>query len=286
MGFLAPLMLIGVLALAVPIALHLIGRQRAKVVKFAALDFLLATKRRTARRFRLRERLLLLVRVIACAAIALALAKPYTSCERKGPRVTRGPQAAVLVIDDSFAAGYLLDGAPWLRRATDEARRILIQLGPEAEVAIVRAAEAADHPSELTRDHLRLRDELLALAPSARPADTTRALARAAQLLASSSHARRTIYLISLFARTGLRPDDAPWGDSGPALVPVDLRPDAMPNLAVTSLRVDADPGAGSRGMAFDAEVASFSDEPANVELSLAIGGRVVARGTLAVAPR
>lgn len=286
MGFLAPLMLIGVLGLAVPIAIHLIGRRRAKVVPFAALDFLLATKRRTARRFRLRERLLLLVRAVACAAIALALAKPYTSCARKGPRVTRGPQAAVLVIDDSFASGYLLDGSPWLRRATDEARRILTQLGPEAEVAIVRAAEAADHPSEMTRDHLRLRDQLLALAPSARPADTTRALARAAQLLASSSHARRTVYLISLLARTGLRADDPPWGADGPALVTVDLRPDAMPNLAVTSLRVDPDPGAGSRGMAFDAEIASFGDAPAGVELSLAIGDRVVARGTLAVGPR
>jgi hypothetical protein len=37
--------------------------------------------------------------------------------------------------------------------------------------------------------------------------------------------------------------------------------------------------------MAFDAEVASFSDAPANVELSLAIADRVVARGTLAVGP-
>jgi hypothetical protein len=279
-------MLIGVLGLAVPIALHLIGRQRAKIVRFAALDFLVATKRRTARRFRLRERLLLIVRAVACAAIAIALAKPYTSCARKGPRVARGPQAVALVIDDSFASGYLVGGAPWLRRATDEARRILIQLGPEAEVAIVRASEAADHPSELTRDHLRLRDQLLALEPSARPADTTRALARAAQLLASSSHQRRTVYLISLLARTGLRADDPPWGAEGPALVTVDLRPDAMPNLAVTSLRVDPDPGTGSRGMAFDAEVTSFGDAPANVELSLAIGDRVVARGTLAIGPR
>ena len=63
------------------------------MVKFAALEFLLATKRRTARRLRLRERVLLLVRAIACAAVALALAKPFTSCERKGPQVTRGPQA-------------------------------------------------------------------------------------------------------------------------------------------------------------------------------------------------
>jgi len=285
MGFLAPFMLVGVIGLAVPIAIHLIGRRRAKIVKFAALDFLLATKRRTARRLRLRERLLLLVRALACAVVALALAKPYTSCERKGPQVTRGPQAAVLVVDDSFASGYLVDGKAWIKRAGDEARRILTQLGPEAEVAIVRASEGADHPTELTRDHLRLRDQLLALEPSSRPADTTRALARAAQLLAASSHARKTVYLMSLLANTGFRPDDPPWGKEGPAIVVLDLRPPKTPNLAVTALRVDAEPSAGSRGVAFDAEVGNFSDAPAKVELSLAIADRVVARGNLELRP-
>jgi hypothetical protein len=281
MGFLAPLMLAGLAAIAVPIAIHLIGRQRAKVVKFAALDFLMSTKRRTARRLRLRERVLLIVRLIACAAVALALAKPFTSCERKGPQVTRGPQAAVLVIDDSFAAGYVIEGKPWLATATAEARKILQQLGPEAEVAIVRTSEGADHPTELTRDHLRLRDQLLALEPSSRPADTTRALARAAQLLSASSHTRKTVYLVSLVARTGLRPDDPPWGKDGPTLVTLDLRPPKLPNVAVTSLRADAEPGAGTRGVAFDAEVANFSDAPVKLELSLAVADRVVARGQL-----
>lgn len=283
LGFLAPLMLVGALALAVPIAIHLIGRQRAKVVRFAALDFLMATKRKTAKRLRLRERTLLLVRALACLAVAVALAKPFTSCERKGPMVTRGPQAAVLILDDSFASGYLLDGKPWLRHATEEARKILTQLGPEAEVAIVRSSEGADHPTELTRDHLRLRDQLLALEPSSRPADTTRALTRAAQLLAASSHARKTVFLISLGARTGFHGDDAPWGKDGPTLVPLELRPPKLPNAAVTALHVDADPGAGSRGAAFDAEVGNFSDTPAKLELQLAIGDRVVARGSLDV---
>jgi hypothetical protein len=286
LGFIAPLMLVGALAIAVPIAIHLIGRRRARVVEFAALDFLLATKRRTARRLRLRERALLAVRAAACLAVAIALAKPFTSCERKGPMVTRGPQAAVLVIDDSFAAGYVVDGKPWLRHATDEARRIVAQLGPEAEVAIIRAAEGADQPSELTRDHVKLRDQLLALEPSSRPADTTRALTRAAQLLAASSHERKTVYLLSLGAKTGFHGDEPAWGKDGPMLVPVDLRTGPMPNLAVTALRVDPDPGAGSRGVSFDAEVSNFGDAAAKVELSLAIAERVVARGQLDVPAR
>ena len=78
MGFLAPVMLVGALVIGVPIAIHLIGRRRARIVPFAALDFLMTTKRRTARRLRLRERMLLIVRALACLAVAIALAKPFT----------------------------------------------------------------------------------------------------------------------------------------------------------------------------------------------------------------
>jgi hypothetical protein len=285
MGFLAPLMLVGAIAIAVPIAIHLIGRRRARIVKFAALDFLMATKRKTARRLQLRERLLLLVRALVCGVIAVALAKPFTSCDRKGPMVTRGPQAAVIVIDDSFASGYVVDGKPWLRTAIAEARRVMIQLGPEAEIAIVRTSEGADHPSELTRDHVRVRDQLLAMEPSSRPADTTRALSRAAQLLAASSHARKTVFLFSLLEKTSFHPDEPPWGTDGPQLQTIDLRPAKIANLAITALRVDPDPGAGSRGMAFDAEVGNYSDTATTVELQLAIADRVVARGSLQVGP-
>jgi uncharacterized membrane protein len=283
MGFLAPLMLIGAIAIGVPIAIHLIGRKRAKVVPFAALEFLMATKRKTARRLRLRERILLVVRALACVAVAIALAKPFTSCERKGPQVTRGPQAAVIVIDDSFAAGYIVDGKPWIKRASADALRILSQLGPEAEVAIVRASEGAEQPTELTRDHLRLRDQLLALDASTRPADTSRALARAAQLLGASSHSRKTVFLLSLLAKTGLRDIEPPWGKDGPMLVTSDLRPASMPNVAVTKLEVDPDNGTGNRGVAFDAEVGNFGDDATKVELSLTIADHVVARGELDV---
>ncbi len=289
MGFLAPLMLAGVVAIGVPIAIHLIGRRRARVVKFAALDFLMGTKRRTARRLRLRERALLVTRALTCAAVALALAKPFTSCAHKGPQVTRGPQAAVLVIDDSFASGYTVDGKPWIKVAAEEARKVLVQLGPEAEVAIVRASEGADHPTELTRDHLRLRDQLLALDASARPADTSRALSRAAQLLAASSHARKTVFLISLLAKTGLR-EEAAWGSDGPVLSVIDVRPPKLPNLAVVGLRVDADEGTGGRGVAIEADVANFDgsgagSESTKVELSLMIADHVVARGQLELPP-
>lgn len=281
MGFLAPVMLVGILSIGIPIAIHLIGRRRARIVPFAALEFLMATQRKTARWLHLREWALLAMRILVCLAITVAVAKPFTSCENKGPQITRGPQAAVIVVDDSFAAGYVVDGKPWLKRAGEEARRILAQLGPEAEVAIVRASEGAEQPTELTRNHLRLRDQLLALEPTARPADTNRALARAAQLLAASSSSRKTVFLVSLLARSGLPATGPAWGSDGPTLVTADLRPNQLPNIAITQLRVDPDSGTGRRGVAFDAEVGNFGDAAVTVEISLSIADRVVARGQL-----
>ena len=104
MDFLAPLMLIGLAGAAVPVIIHLIGRRRAPVRKFAAMDFLLGTKRRVARPLRLREFLLLALRVRACPALPLVIAKPFVSCARSGPAVARGPQAVVLVIDSTASA--------------------------------------------------------------------------------------------------------------------------------------------------------------------------------------
>jgi len=285
LSFLAPLMLLGLAGVAVPIAIHLIGRRRARVVRFAALEFLMASKRRTARRLRLRERILLVVRALACLALAVALAKPFTTCSRPGPSVVRGPQAAVLVVDDSLASGYRRDGRTLLAREVEQARRILNQLGPEAEVAVVRASEDADEPTELTRDHLRLRDRLASLTPTARPADLSRALGHAAQLLAGSSHPRRTVFLLSPLQATALTAADPPWGADGPVLRVIDVRgPAPLPNLAITRVRAEPDRGASNRGIAVTAEIANFGTEPAHgVGVSLRLGGRVVARGKVDV---
>lgn len=287
MSFLTPLMLIGLLGVAVPIAIHLIGRRRARVIRFAALDFLMASKRKTARRLQLREKLLFLVRALVCLAIPLALAKPVTSCESRGPEVARGPQAAVLVVDDSFGSAYRLGDRSLLARQVEEALRILAQLGPEAEVAVIRGSEAADNPGELTREHLRIRDALGGMEASARPADLDRALTRAAQLLAGSSHERRTVYLLSPLPAHAFRDRDPPWGADGPALEVIDVR-DGMPlpNHAVIRATVEADPSTGSRGIQVTAEISNYGEEVADdLGVSLRVAGRVVATGTVDVGP-
>jgi Aerotolerance regulator N-terminal/von Willebrand factor type A domain len=288
MSFLAPFMLLGAIGVAIPIVLHLIGRRRARRVRFAAIDFLFGSDKKVRKRLRLRELLLLAARVLACAAVPLALAKPYTACQSRGPVVPRGPQAAVLIVDNSFGAGYTIDGESMLARSIERARRILQQLGPEAEVAVLTAAENAEAPTELSRDHLRLRDRLRAIEASARPADISAALRRAGLLLAGSSQPTRTVYVLGAPSVTSIRSADSPWPAGAVPQVhlidPADGQ--ALDNVAVTGVKVEPDQETGARGIEVTAEVASFAGRLVRERpIALRIGNRVVARGLVTVEP-
>lgn len=285
MSFVSPLMLLGILGIAVPITIHLIGRRRAKRIPFAAVDFLLGSDKRVARRLQLRELLLLAARVLVCLAIPLALAKPFTSCAADGPRVERGPQAAVLVVDNSLVSAYQLEGETLMSRARREARTLLDQMGPEADVAIVLTAEGSPPPEEFSRDHLTLRDAIAAIETSPRPPDTTAALARAEQLLETSTQARKHIYLLSPMTANGLR-GDSPIGRDAPVTV-VDLTRGAqLENAAVTDVSIAPDPHAGSRGVRVVATVENFGSVAIDDrEIRLRVEGRVIATGSVALRP-
>src|SRR6476620_11990333 len=103
MTFLAPFMLWGALAAGIPIALHFFFRSRYRTVPWAAMKFLLLSIEQTSRRLKFQELLLLLLRCLVLAALALAMARPVTTAARgtgRGDAVD-----AILVIDNSYSMG-------------------------------------------------------------------------------------------------------------------------------------------------------------------------------------
>ncbi|HUO08606.1 MAG TPA: BatA domain-containing protein [Phycisphaerae bacterium] len=75
-SFSDPVMLVGLLAAAIPIALHLLNRIRSPVVPFPTLRFLKITAQKTSRRRQVQQYFLLLLRMAVFAMIAMAVAHP------------------------------------------------------------------------------------------------------------------------------------------------------------------------------------------------------------------
>jgi hypothetical protein len=141
MSFAYPLYLLGTLAAALPIIIHLLVKQKRRAIPFSTLRFLrLAQLQRQGRR-RLRELLLLLLRVLVCLLIAFALARPVLS-HAPGFLARFTNVAAVLIVDNSYSMGVVRDGKSDFARAKELARRTLDGLPEKSRVAVMMASES------------------------------------------------------------------------------------------------------------------------------------------------
>ena len=77
MSLLAPWFLAGLVAIGVPIAVHLINRERKTVVPFPSLMFLQRVSYRSVRRQKLRHLLLFALRCLVLILFVGAFARPF-----------------------------------------------------------------------------------------------------------------------------------------------------------------------------------------------------------------
>jgi hypothetical protein len=101
MSFLAPLFLAGVAALALPVLFHLIRRKTRDQFPFSSLIFLRMSPPRLTRRSRLEDLLLLLLRCLVLALLALAFARPFFKQPQTLPRLAGTGRRVVLLLDTS-----------------------------------------------------------------------------------------------------------------------------------------------------------------------------------------
>ena len=125
MSFLAPLALLLAGAVAVPLVLHLLRRKTGEHVEFPALRYLLRAQREFSRTLKLRNLLLMLVRVAVVLALALAAARPV------GRMIGGGhpPTALAIVLDNSLSSSVVVNGQPVLAVLKDAARAALARAG-------------------------------------------------------------------------------------------------------------------------------------------------------------
>src|SRR5216684_1461114 len=106
MAFLTPLFLLGLGAIAIPVLIHLIQREKKRVVEFPSLMFVRRIPYQSVRRRRIRHWALLLMRAAAIALIVAAFARPFIQQGAVAAAVGRGLGAddrATLVLFDKNA---------------------------------------------------------------------------------------------------------------------------------------------------------------------------------------
>jgi hypothetical protein len=138
----------GLLAISIPIAIHLLNRRRYKVVNWAAMQFLLEALRKNRRRLKFEQWLLLCTRCALIGLMGLALARPF-GCGDSTMAQWAGRSSAlhVVIIDNSYSMAYEAD-RPGARTHLDQAKKLAGELigrlssGNDSVAVIVASAPA------------------------------------------------------------------------------------------------------------------------------------------------
>ena len=120
MSFLSPLFFLGLAAIAVPVLVHLIQRERKRVIEFPSLMFVRRIPYQSVRRRRIRHWFLLLMRAAAIALIVAAFARPFLAQSAAAAAAASGDREVVLLSINPRAWATAITGR---RPATARSRR-------------------------------------------------------------------------------------------------------------------------------------------------------------------
>ncbi len=281
MGFLVPLFLAGLAALAVPVAIHLIQREKNTVVAFPSLMFVRRVPYESVRRRKIRHWALLAMRLLALALIVAAFARPFV---RGGAAaITGGAREVVVLLDRSYSMGY---GTRWTR-AQAAAQGVLDGLGQGDRASLVFFGTGAEVALQSVDDRARLTAALAAAAPGAESTRYAPALRVAGTIVSESTRPRKEVVLISDFQTLAWAPSDDDRLPAGTVLTPVAVTDTETRNLSVTPVSVRRSRFEGQERATITGGVTNRGSEQAEgVTLALELNGRVVETQTVSVAPQ
>ncbi len=284
MTFLNPAFLFGLFGMAVPLVIHLLSRRTARRVEFSSLEFLRNLERKSLKRVRVRQLLLLLVRMLLIAAVSLAMARPALTGKATGDG--RARTSAVIVLDGTFSMGAEDGGVPLFETAKERALEVLGTLRDGDEVVLLVPGASGQGSPEFAHDLGFVRDAIVGASPGAAGADMAAVLREAFRALGAARHPNREVHVISDFQRTGwdaLEAGTAPDG-VGVFLLPVGAGEPA--NAWVESVEFGGQILEKGASLEFRAVVAADGAHPrSEVDVELAFGGRVVDRRRVDLAP-
>jgi hypothetical protein len=271
MNFLAPAFLAGLAAIAIPVIIHLINRERKVVVEFPSLMFLQRIPYRSVRRQKIRHLLLLVLRCVALALLVAAFARPFFERRRAGISTT-GAREVVILLDRSSSMGY---AGRWAK-AKDAAKKVVNGLTAGDRATLVLFASDASVASEPMATPDRIVAAINAAKLSAEGTRYSSALKLASQIIASSTLPRREVVVISDFQKIGWVNHNEIVFPQGTTVRPVDLGGATSSDVAVSQVTTDRDSTAERDRVTVAARLINTGSAAKSIAATLAIGGRDV----------
>ena len=234
--FLTPLFLaVGAAAASLPLIIHLLNRERARRLVFSTIRFIKMSHQANVQRHRLKQLLLLLMRILILALLGLAFARPFFANTPATTGATGGVRNIVIILDTSYSMGYL--------NTFDRAKKAVIELAddlqPSDASALIFTNNRAKIIKPLDTEHRQIQTAVTGAQLTNHTTDYLDAIQSADEILGEAEIGRKQIYFVSDLQRIGwesfvetdkLSPDIE--------IAFVDVSAKELSNLAITGVSV------------------------------------------------
>jgi len=279
MQFLYPSFLWALLALAIPVIIHLFYFRRFKKVYFTNVRFLKEVKEETSARRKVRDLLVLLSRMAALAALVFAFAQPFLP---KDTEVRQGQKVVSVFVDNSYSMSALSEDVPLLQKAKQRAREIIEAYQVDDEFQILTNDFEGRHQRLLSQEDALAMIEEIEVRPAVR--SLAQVVERQKQVLNTGTTNNKVSYILSDFQQNIT--DLTPQNDTTLEINLLPLQSVQEKNVSIDSCWFQAPVQMLNQANTLLIKVRNYSNQEAeNVRLTLQHEGQVKPVGTLSIPP-
>lgn len=213
MSFLYPAFLFALIALAIPVIIHLFNFKRYKTLYFSNVQLLKLIKQESRKKSQLKQLVILLARLLAVAALVFAFSQPYIPLNDRTSKATQ--QIVSIYIDNTFSMKNVNEKGQILEQAKLKAIEIANSYHAGTQFSILTSDLLPQHQFLLSKEQFI--QQVTEIKESARSPKLSEIYRQAIQSISGSpKKADRLFYFLSDFQKSGsdfesIKADSSVW---------------------------------------------------------------------------
>ena len=280
MTFLNPAILFGLAAATIPIIIHLLNLRKLKKIDFSTLIFLKELQKNKIRRVKLKQWLLLALRVLIILLIVTAFARPTLEGISIGGTTSAAKTTALLILDDSFSMSVVDQNGSYINQAKQIIKELLTNLEEGDEAGLILVSGDIEGEVAVTTNINSVVEKLKNINISNASGTINSALIEASNLILESKNFNKEIYLLSDFQKDRIAIEQNLTNLSQALnervrLFSFDFSGKKVYNIGISKLKVITKIFEINKPISFEATVTNYSDQTVNnLVVSLFVGGK------------
>ena len=212
MEFLNPAFLFGLAAASIPVIIHLLNLKKLQKIEFSTLTFLKELQKSKLRRIKIRQWLLLALRVLIILLLVMAFSRPTLKGVAIGGTTSAAKTSVVFIIDNTISMSAVDEKGSLLNQVKTAALKLanLLQQGDDAAIIFV----SDDNPDNIfsTSNVEELKKKIEQTKSSDKRGNFQKAILNAGDILKQSNNFNKEIYILSDF-QSNMIADATSMGD-------------------------------------------------------------------------